>query len=104
LAVGWVTEVQFLTGAKEFSPSLQFQTGCGIHTAFCQVGEYQGCFPWGKDEVAGALTNQSPPSTAEVKEEQRYMPTIPYVCMMVCNKVSGTVLLIPDLVFIMLYN
>jgi hypothetical protein len=62
-----VIEVRSPAETKDFSSSLCFQTGCGVHPASCPMGT-GGPFPGGKARP-GRDADHSPPSSAEVVNE-----------------------------------
>jgi hypothetical protein len=62
-----VIEVQSPTGAQDFSSSPCVQTGSGAHPA-SYPKDTGGSFPGGK-AWPGRVTDHSPPSSAEVKNE-----------------------------------
>jgi hypothetical protein len=61
-------EVRSPAEAKDFSSSLCVHTGCEAHPASCTVGT-GGPFPGGKARP-GRDADHSPPSSAEVENEQ----------------------------------
>jgi hypothetical protein len=66
--------VQSLAGTKDFSSNLCVQTGSGTHPASCTMGT-GGPFPGGKAR-SGSDADHSPPSSAEVGNEQElYLPS-----------------------------
>jgi hypothetical protein len=64
----WTTGVRSPTEAEDFSSSLCIQNGSGAHPASCTMGT-GGSFPRGKVQP-GHDADHSPPSSAEVKNEQ----------------------------------
>jgi hypothetical protein len=63
--------VRYPAGAKDFSSSLCVQTGSGAHPAYCTMGT-GGPFPGGKARP-GCDADHSPPSSAEVENEELYL-------------------------------
>jgi hypothetical protein len=68
LTTDWTTGVRSPTEAEDFSSSLYVQTGSGAYPASCAMGT-GGPFPGGKARP-GRDADHSPPSSAEVKNEQ----------------------------------
>jgi hypothetical protein len=68
LTTDWTIGVLPPTEAEDFSSSLCVQTGYGAHPASCTMGT-GGPFPGGKARP-GRDADHSPPSSAEVKNEQ----------------------------------
>jgi hypothetical protein len=60
--------VRFPAGAKDFSCSLCVQTGSGAHPASCPMGT--GVLSPGVKARSGRDADHSPPSSAEVENEQ----------------------------------
>jgi hypothetical protein len=82
LTTGWTIRVQSPTGAEDCSSSPCVQTGSGAHPASCTMGT-RGPFPRGKVQT-GHDADHSPPSSAEVKNEQelyRLSPHAPPWCV-----------------------
>jgi hypothetical protein len=63
----WMTRVQSLAGAKDFSSNLCIQTSSGAQPATYPVGT-RGLFPRGKAWL-GHDSDHSPPSSAEVENQ-----------------------------------
>jgi hypothetical protein len=72
LTADWTTGVRSPTEAEDFSSHLCVQTGSGSHPAFYTVGT-EGSYPWGKARP-GRDTDQSSPSSAEVKRVRAVFP------------------------------
>jgi hypothetical protein len=68
LTTDWTTGVRSPAGEKDFSPSTCVQTGSGAHPASCTMGTW-GALP-GVKRGQGRDADHSPPSSAEVKNEQ----------------------------------
>jgi hypothetical protein len=82
-------------GAKDFSFVLCVQTGSGAHPASCTMGT-GGSFPGAKAR-SGCEANHSPPSGAEVENEQElYLLSPPPSAFMAC---SGTALAFSNHIF-----
>jgi hypothetical protein len=69
LTTDWMAGVRSPTEAEDFSSNLCVQTGSGAHPASCTV-DTGGSFPGGKARP-GCDADHSPPSSAEVKKEQK---------------------------------
>jgi hypothetical protein len=63
-----MTKVQSPAEAKNFFSSLCVQTCSGAHPASCTIGTGYP-FPWGKERPRRDA-DHSPPSSAEVKDEE----------------------------------
>jgi hypothetical protein len=63
--------VRFPTGAKDFSCSLCVQTGSGVHPASCTM--CTGVPSPGVKARPGRDADHSPPSSAEVENEELYL-------------------------------
>jgi hypothetical protein len=73
LATGWTigrSRFDPRQRRKDFSSILCVQTGSGVHPASCTIGT-GGPFPGAKAQP-GSDDNHSPPSTAEVENEELY--------------------------------
>jgi hypothetical protein len=66
----WTTGVRSPTGTEDFSSSPCVQTGSGAHPASYPVGT-------GGKARPGRDTDHSPPSSAEVKNEQEFSSSRP---------------------------
>jgi hypothetical protein len=75
-------------GAKDFSSNLCVQAGSGAHPASCTMGTW-GPFPGGKPRP-GRDADHSPPSSAEVVNEEEPYLLSPPSASMACR---GTALL-----------
>jgi hypothetical protein len=64
----WMTEVQSLAEAGDFSSNICIQTDSGTHPASCTMG-IRCPFTWGEVWLRHVADN-SPPTSDEVKKEQ----------------------------------
>jgi hypothetical protein len=86
----WTIGVRSSSEAEDFSSSLCVQTGCEVHPATCTMGS-GGPFPGGKAQP-GRDADHSPPSSAEVKNEQKLYLLSPHAPPW---RVAGTLYLLP---------
>jgi hypothetical protein len=93
--------VQSPTGAEDFSSSLCVQTGSGAHPASYSMGT-GGPFPGGKARP-GLDADHSPPSSAEVKNEQELYLLSPHAPpWRVAGSLYLTRILISTVIFILI--
>jgi hypothetical protein len=88
--MGWTIGVRSLTGAEDFSSSPCVQTGSEAHPAHYPMGT-GGPFP-GSKARPGRNADHSPPSSAEVKNEQELYLLSPHVPP---RHVSGSLYILP---------